>query len=348
MDLSAYHYSLPDELIARFPAPNRRDSRLLVLPGNSGEFVHERFAKLAQYLRAGDVLVINDTKVIPARLYGTKDSGGKIELLLERIVSEDSALVHLKASKSPPVGCGLRFADGLSATVTGRDGALYQLQFSAPVLKALQNAGHVPLPPYLGRGDEPDDRERYQTVYAREPGAVAAPTAGLHFDEAMLAAIKAEGIDVATITLHVGAGTFQNLRPEQLESGRLHPEQVQISQASCDTINAAKRRGGRVIAVGTTSTRALECASKSGKLLPFSGETDLFIREGYEFRCVDGLITNFHLPESSLLMLLCAFAGHDYVMRAYNAAIEHSYRFFSYGDAMLCFRQENQESTGAI
>jgi S-adenosylmethionine:tRNA ribosyltransferase-isomerase len=331
MRISEFNYELPDALIARYPTTERRGSRLLEV----GEQLGDRsFGDLPKLLRAGDLLVFNDTKVIPARLHGRKESGGRIEVLIERITGETSALAHIRASKSPKVG-GKLLLDNSVVTVTGREGGFFALEFSSPVLPLLERVGEMPLPPYLERAAEPSDNARYQTVYARDPGAVAAPTAGLHFDEAMLEETRKLGVQHAWVTLHVGAGTFQNLRQENVEQNKLHSESVVVDQAVCDAVAATRKSGGRVVAVGTTSVRALECASTQGELQAFRGETDLFILPGYRFRSVDAMLTNFHLPQSSLLMLVAAFAGTDRVLRAYEHAVQEKYRFFSYGDAML-------------
>lgn len=331
MQISDFDYELPDELIARYPAASRRDSRLL----DVGAGLHDRqFADLPQLLRAGDLLVFNDTRVIPARLRGRKASGGKVEVLIERITSDKSAIAHLRASKSPRPG-GRLLIDGQTVEVTGREGEMFALAFAEPVLDLLQRCGEVPLPPYLERAAEDSDASRYQTVYARDPGAIAAPTAGLHFDEAMLEETRAMGVAHAYVTLHVGAGTFQALREEQIAANKLHSEQVEVNQSVCDAAAVCRDAGGRVIAVGTTSVRALESASAAGELRAFRGETDLFIVPGYRFRSVDAMLTNFHLPQSSLLMLVAAFSGKDRIMSAYRHAVREKYRFFSYGDAMF-------------
>lgn len=331
MRISEFNYELPDELIARYPTTERRGSRLLEIGDQLGD---RSFGDLPKLLRAGDLLVFNDTKVIPARLHGRKESGGRIEVLIERITGETSALAHIRASKSPKVG-GKLLLDNSVVTVTGREGGFFALEFSSPVLPLLERVGEMPLPPYLERAAEQSDSARYQTVYARDPGAVAAPTAGLHFDEAMLEETRKLGVQHAWVTLHVGAGTFQNLRQENVEQNKLHSESVVVDQAVCDAVAATRKTGGRVVAVGTTSVRALECASTQGELQAFRGETDLFILPGYRFRSVDAMLTNFHLPQSSLLMLVAAFAGTDRVLRAYEHAVQEKYRFFSYGDAMF-------------
>ena len=332
MFISDFDYELPHELIARYPAQDRRGSRLLSV----GDGVEDLgFADLPTLLQSGDLLVFNDTRVIKARLNGHKETGGKAEILVERIESERVAMAHVRASKSPKPGSRLLIDGGAEAVVAGRDDDLFLLEFSADLLPYLDEHGDVPLPPYLEREADAADIERYQTVYANDPGAVAAPTAGLHFDEAMLAETQAAGVNHTHVTLHVGAGTFQSLREEHIEENRLHSERVEVTQSCCDAVASTRAAGGRVIAVGTTSVRALECASASGTLRPFSGETDMFILPGYEFRSVDAMLTNFHLPQSSLLMLVSAFAGKDRILAAYKHAVREKYRFFSYGDAMF-------------
>lgn len=332
MFISDFDYDLPNELIARYPAADRRGSRLLCV-GN--DIADASFADLPSMLRSGDLLVFNDTRVIKARLAAHKDTGGKAEILVERIESDRSALVHIRASKSPKAGTRLIIEGGAEAEVTGRDGGLFAIRFSVDILPHLDAHGSVPLPPYLERDADESDVERYQTVYAKDPGAVAAPTAGLHFDDAMLEETLAAGVRHAHVTLHVGAGTFQNLREEHVEENRLHSERVEVSQDCVDAVAKTRAGGGRVIAVGTTSVRALECASASGQLQPFDGDTDMFILPGYEFRSVDAMLTNFHLPQSSLLMLVAAFCGKDRILTAYEHAVREKYRFFSYGDAMF-------------
>ncbi|MGB5512777.1 MAG: tRNA preQ1(34) S-adenosylmethionine ribosyltransferase-isomerase QueA [Woeseiaceae bacterium] len=332
MLISDFDYDLPDELIAQYPATDRRGSRLLLL---ADELEDRQFADLPVLLRPGDLLVFNDTRVIKARLAATKDTGGRAEVLIERVEGERNAIAQVRASKSPRAGSRLCFAGGVDAEVTGREDEFFKLRFSAAVLPLLEACGEVPLPPYLKRTADENDSERYQTVYARDPGAVAAPTAGLHFDTAMLDETLAAGASHAWVTLHVGAGTFQSLRAEQIEANHLHSERVIVDQACCDAVHATRAAGGRVIAVGTTSVRALESASSAGKLKPYTGETDLFILPGYRFRSVDAMITNFHLPQSSLLMLMAAFAGKERILDAYRHAVRERYRFFSYGDAMF-------------
>ncbi len=331
MFLSDFDYDLPDELIARYPTEERRGSRLLEV---GAERVDHAFAALPTLLRAGDLLVFNDSRVIPARLYGQKATGGKIELLIERVEDDYTALAHIKASKSPKPGTTLEFADATADVIDRQDG-LYRLTFSKPLMALLEADGEIPLPPYLGRDAESADGERYQTVYAREPGAVAAPTAGLHFDEAMLEETRAMGVNHAWVTLHVGAGTFQSLREDEVSANHLHAERVIVDEAVCEAVRDTRANGGRVIAVGTTSVRSLEAASIGGDIAPFAGETDLFIVPGYTFRSVDAMLTNFHLPQSSLLMLVAAFAGYERILSAYRHAVSEKYRFFSYGDAMF-------------
>lgn len=335
MRISEFNYELPNELIARFPPESRRDSRLLTLDIARQEIKDHQFAQLPSMLRSGDLLVLNDTRVIPARLSGHKDSGGKVEVLIERIVDERSALALVRASKSPKPGTRIDFQRGVHAAVSGREQDLFQLEFSTGLLPFLEGYGEIPLPPYLGREADEADRERYQCVYADKPGAVAAPTAGLHFDAAMLQQLAEKDVRHCQLTLHVGAGTFQSLRNEQLEANKLHAERVLVTEDVCVAVNDTRAAGGRVVAVGTTAVRALETASASGQLRPYEGDTDLFIFPGYQFQSVDALLTNFHLPESSLLMLVSAFAGREFVLRAYQHAVQARYRFFSYGDAML-------------
>ena len=333
MQLSDFDYALPEELIARFPTPERRGSRLLEVDPDA--IVDRRFAELPLVLRPGDLLVFNDTRVIPARLFAEKTTGGRVEMLIERIEDEKRALVMLKASKTPKPGAELAMANGVRARMLDRAGAFFDLEFSEPVVDVLTTQGSVPLPPYLGRDAESADTERYQTVYARDPGAVAAPTAGLHFDEAMLDETRSLGVGHAWVTLHVGAGTFQSLRHDQVDDNRLHAERVIVDRGCVDAVLATRAAGGRVIAVGTTAVRSLEAASASGRIEPLDGETELFIKPGYEFRVVDAMLTNFHLPQSSLLMLVAAFAGRERILEAYRHAVREQYRFFSYGDSMF-------------
>lgn len=332
-----FHFDLPAELIAQQPLADRPASRLLLVDGAAGRWRDARFRDLPGLLQPGDLLVLNDTRVIPARAFGHKESGGRVELLVERLVGERGAIGQLRASKSPAPGTRLYFEGGAVVVVTGRsgpDGELFELVFDRPVLAWLEAFGRMPLPPYIRREADALDRERYQTVFSRTAGAVAAPTAGLHFDAELLAALAARGVATATVTLHVGAGTFQPVRTEDPRAHRLHAERVTVGEGAVAAVAATRARGGRVVAVGTTVVRSLETAAAGGSLAPFEGETELFILPGYRFRVVDALVTNFHLPESSLLMLVCAFAGRDTVLGAYRHAVAARYRFFSYGDAM--------------
>jgi S-adenosylmethionine:tRNA ribosyltransferase-isomerase len=335
MRRSDFQYDLPEELIAQTPPERRGDSRLLVLDRGSGRVEDRRFQDLPRMLEPGDLLVVNDTRVIPARLFGHKASGGKVEILIERVEEPRSALAHVRASKTPGPGTEIHTDGGAVAEVTGREGDLFRLGFDRDIDALLGSHGHVPLPPYIRRADTPDDRERYQTVFARQAGAVAAPTAGLHFDADMLARLEERGVERASVTLHVGAGTFRPVRVDDIREHRMHAEWLTVSEATCRSIRAAKGRGNRVVAVGTTVVRSLESAAADGELAPFSGFSDLFIYPGCEFRVVDAMITNFHLPESTLLMLVSAFAGKDRVLAAYRHAVAQRYRFFSYGDAMF-------------
>jgi S-adenosylmethionine:tRNA ribosyltransferase-isomerase len=338
--LSDFDYVLPKHLIAHYPLVERSASRLLRLSGGNLDISHGCFSDVLQHLQPNDLLVVNNTKVFPARLYGRKASGGKVECLIERVLSDNRALVHLKSSKSPKPGSQIIFSTGLTAELISRAGDLFMLAFdcSESLYDVLEKIGEVPLPPYIDRSVERSDKDRYQTVYAACPGAVAAPTAGLHFTPELLASLQQKNINIAAITLHVGAGTFQTIRVSNLNEHKMHSEMIEVSDATCIAIQKCRAAGGRVIAVGTTSLRALESASKHGKITPYQGETDLFIRPGYNFQCVDTLITNFHLPQSSLLVLVSAFGGYDLIMQAYQQAIEKEYRFFSYGDAMMIDR----------
>jgi len=346
MLVSDFQFDLPDELIARYPMPERSASRLLMLDGNTGDTRHGHFRDVLDLVNPGDLLVFNNTRVIPARMFGQKASGGKLEILVERILDDHSVLAHVRASKAPKPGTQILLDNGFSAEMVARHDALFELHFAGdlPVLDILNQIGHMPLPPYIDRPDENSDKERYQTVYNQRPGAVAAPTAGLHFDEPLLAALREKGVDFAYVTLHVGAGTFQPVRVERLEDHQMHSEYAEVSADVVEKINAARARGNRVIAVGTTSVRSLETAAqaslKAGKpLSPFFGDTSIFIYPGYQYQVVDALITNFHLPGSTLIMLVSAFAGYDHVMSAYQEAVTSGYRFFSYGDAMFITRQ---------
>lgn len=337
MRLADFDYDLPAEQIAQFPPAERGASRLLVLPVEAEVPVDSQFADLPRWLRTGDLLVVNDTQVLKARLFGQKASGGQVEVLVERIGSETEALVQIRASKSPKPGSRITFAGGAGATLLDRAGSFYQLHFDQPVLAVLEAIGQLPLPPYIDHTPDAEDSRRYQTVYAREPGAVAAPTAGLHFTEAMFARLAAAGIGCARLTLHVGAGTFQPVRVDDIAGHRMHHERYAISQETLAAIAATRVAGGRIVAVGTTSLRALESAFAHDEVMP-QGDTDLFITPGYPFRVVDALLTNFHLPRSTLLMLVAAFAGYPRIMAAYRHAVAQGYRFFSYGDAMLLDR----------
>lgn len=338
MRVADFSFELPDALIARHPLAERRASRLLVLDGPTGELAHKQFSDLLDYLRPGDLMVFNNTRVIPARLFGQKASGGKLEVLVERVLDSHRVLAHVRSSKSPKPGSTILIDGGGKAEMVARHDALFELRFSEEVLPLLERVGHMPLPPYIDRPDEQADRERYQTVYADRAGAVAAPTAGLHFDQALLAAIAEKGVERAFVTLHVGAGTFQPVRVERIEDHHMHTEWLEVGQDVVDAVAACRARGGRVIAVGTTSVRSLESAARDGVLKAFSGDTDIFIYPGRPLHVVDALVTNFHLPESTLLMLVSAFAGYPETMAAYQAAIAGKYRFFSYGDAMFITR----------
>ncbi|MFN2348993.1 MAG: tRNA preQ1(34) S-adenosylmethionine ribosyltransferase-isomerase QueA [Thioalkalivibrio sp.] len=338
MRLSDFHYDLPPELIAQRPLDERSASRLLCLDRVTGGLADRMFRDLPDLLQPGDLLVFNDTRVIPARLLGVKrDTGGRVEVLVERVLDERRVLAHVRASKSPGEGVTLWLEEALEAVVEEREGDLFRLCFAGDesVLDLLERHGHMPLPPYIERADGPDDRSRYQTVFASRPGAVAAPTAGLHFDTAIMERIRDRGVELVSVTLHVGAGTFQPVRVQDLSEHVMHAEWVRVTQETCDQVTRCRARGGRVVAVGTTAVRSLESAAADGELKPFSGDTRLFITPGYEFRVVDAMITNFHLPESTLLMLVSAFAGHGPVMKAYAHAVAGRYRFFSYGDAMF-------------
>jgi S-adenosylmethionine:tRNA ribosyltransferase-isomerase len=342
LTLADFDFELPGDLIAQHPAPVRSGSRLL--DGTGALPVDRAFVDLPGLLRAGDLLVFNDTRVVKARLLGEKPTGGAVEALIERVLPGHEVWAHLRASKSPRPGGIVRFGDAFDAQVLGRAGpdeSLFHLRFPADPLVLLQRHGHVPLPPYITHEDSADDERRYQTVFAQRPGAVAAPTAALHFDEATLAELQARGVERAAITLHVGAGTFQPVRSDTIAEHRMHSEWFEVSPATCDAIAATRQRGGRVLAVGTTTLRALESAaqhSADGRVVPFSGETDIFITPGFVFRNADLLLTNFHLPKSTLMMLVSAFAGHAHIKALYRHAVESRYRFFSYGDCMLLAR----------
>lgn len=337
MQVSDFNYELPTHLIASEPLPNRTDSRLLVLDPATDGVTDRQFPAIRDYLQPGDLLVVNDTRVLPARLYGHKASGGQVEILLERLTGEGEALAQLRANKTPAIPSILTLEGDLSVEVVAREGDFFRLRFAGdePLPVLLERHGHMPLPPYIKRADRPDDRQRYQTVFAERPGAVAAPTAGLHFDEPLLEALRSDGVETATLTLHVGAGTFQPIRTDSLEDHRMHAEWLSVPASVCEAVARTRARGGRVVAVGTTVVRALESAAQTGELQPFEGETEIFIYPGFQFQVIQGLITNFHLPGSTLVMLVSALAGRESILAAYRHAVEAEYRFFSYGDAML-------------
>ncbi len=330
-----FRYELPPELIAQAPPEERGGGRLLVLDRHTGECIDREFRDFESLIRPDDLLVFNDTRVVPARVGGRKHSGGRVEVLLERIIEPDTALVQIRASRSPQAGSVLELDGAERVRVLGREGALFRLRFGRDAQTYFEQHGAVPLPPYIDRVPTADDENRYQTVFGHRPGAVAAPTAGLHFDAALLERLQAAGVRSAFITLHVGSGTFAPLREEQVEANELHAERVVVSADVCTAVNNARARGGRVVAIGTTVVRALESAAVGAVIEPFDGESRLFIYPGYEFRIVDAMLTNFHLPESSLLMLVAAFAGTQQVLAAYRHAVTQRYRFFSYGDAMF-------------
>ncbi len=336
-----FSFDLPDELIARQPAVERRGSRLLQLDGPSGDLHHRQFPDILDLVEPGDLLVFNDTKVIPARVFGQKPSGGKVEILVERVLDSHRVLAHTRSSKSPKPGTSVILEDGTEVLMVARHDTLFEYHFpqnrpeDKSALDVLEAIGHMPLPPYIDRPDDSADKERYQTVYGRKQGAVAAPTAGLHFDEDLLEQFKAKGVNIAFVTLHVGAGTFQPVRVDNILEHQMHSEVLDVSPEVCERVQTTKAAGKRVIAVGTTSVRCLETASKAGEIQPTQGDTDIFIYPGYEFKTVDVLITNFHLSESTLLMLVSAFAGYQHTMNAYKSAVQERYRFFSYGDAMF-------------
>jgi S-adenosylmethionine:tRNA ribosyltransferase-isomerase len=342
---SDFHYDLPPELIAQAPLPERSASRLLVVPPGEAAMADLHVRDLPSQLRAGDLLVFNDTRVIPARLFGQKDSGGRVEILIERLLPDNRAHAQIGASKSPKPGGRINLDAGGSCEVLGREGEFYELRFEVDdaLDSWLLKAGRMPLPPYITRDPGQDDAERYQTVFARELGAVAAPTAGLHFDQPLLDTLNAQGVQFGHVTLHVGAGTFQSMRVDDVREHRMHSEWLNVGPELVQQIRRTRAAGGRVVAVGTTVVRALESAMRDGELQPFAGETRIFIFPGYRIRSVDALVTNFHLPESTLLMLVSAFAGKARVMDAYAHAVREGYRFFSYGDAMLLFPQAHPE-----
>ncbi|RLV59803.1 tRNA preQ1(34) S-adenosylmethionine ribosyltransferase-isomerase QueA [Parashewanella curva] len=343
MRVADFSFDLPDELIARYPTKERTASRLLTLDGNSGEVHDKCFTDLIDFIEAGDLMVFNNTRVIPARLFGQKATGGKLEILVERMLDDKRILAHVRSSKSPKVDAIIHLDNDYQMKMLARQEALFELELLSDrtVLEVLEEIGHMPLPPYIDRPDEDSDKERYQTVYNENPGAVAAPTAGLHFDDETLAKLKAKGVNTAFVTLHVGAGTFQPVRVDDIEDHVMHSEWANVPSDVVEQIKQTKAAGKRVIAVGTTSVRSLESAAKAneGEIAPFSADTDIFIYPGYEFFVVDAMVTNFHLPESTLIMLISAFAGKQPVMSAYQHAIEEKYRFFSYGDAMFITRK---------
>jgi S-adenosylmethionine:tRNA ribosyltransferase-isomerase len=333
MKLNDFDFDLPKSLIAQYPSRSRTDSRLLVL---RDILVDSTFSQLGNFLKPNDLLVLNDTKVIPARLFGHKDSGGKVEVLVERLINNHEALVMIKSSRSPKIGSYVALENKRSFKICDKKDGIYKVDFeSDSILNVLNEIGHIPLPPYINREDSKEDQSRYQTVYAKNDGAVAAPTAGLHFDEILLSSLENQGINHTFVTLHVGAGTFQPVKVENIESHKMHSEYYEISTETIDKIEQAKALGGRIIAVGTTTVRVLESASINGRLKHQKGDTDIFIYPGFKFQIVDAMITNFHLPKSSLLMLVSAFIGYKEMFETYSHAIKEQYRFFSYGDAML-------------
>ncbi|KFK97618.1 MULTISPECIES: tRNA preQ1(34) S-adenosylmethionine ribosyltransferase-isomerase QueA [unclassified Serratia (in: enterobacteria)] len=351
MRVADFSFELPESLIAHYPQPERSACRLLQLDGPTGALTHGVFTDLLDKLEAGDLLVFNNTRVIPARLFGRKVSGGKIEVLVERVLDDRRVLAHVRASKAPKPGAELLLGDdeSIAATMLARHDTLFELRFNddRDVFTILDAVGHMPLPPYIARPDEDADRELYQTVYSEKPGAVAAPTAGLHFDEPLLAALRAKGVEMAFVTLHVGAGTFQPVRVETIAEHVMHAEYAEVPQEVVDAVLACKARGKRVVAVGTTSVRSLESAAKASTdalIAPFFGDTRIFIYPGYHYQVIDALVTNFHLPESTLIMLVSAFAGYKHTMNAYQQAVAEQYRFFSYGDAMFISRNPQAES----
>jgi S-adenosylmethionine:tRNA ribosyltransferase-isomerase len=340
MRVADFSFDLPDELIARYPTAQRNASRLLTLDGPTGALADKQFTDLFEMINPGDLMVFNNTRVIPARLFGQKATGGKLEILVERMLDDKRILAHVRSSKSPKVDTLINLDGEHQMKMIARHDALFELELLSEltILEVLEQVGHMPLPPYIDRPDEDTDKERYQTVYNKTPGAVAAPTAGLHFDDAMLSALKQKGVNIAFVTLHVGAGTFQPVRVDNVLEHKMHSEWADVPQDVVDLIAKTKAAGNRVIAVGTTSVRSLESAAKASggqPLATFSGDTDIFIYPGYEFKVVDAMVTNFHLPESTLIMLISAFTGVDEVRCAYQHAIAQKYRFFSYGDAMF-------------
>jgi S-adenosylmethionine:tRNA ribosyltransferase-isomerase len=350
MQVKDFYFDLPEELIASFPLEERSASRLLSVDGNSGELTHGMFKDVLDLIEPGDLMVFNDTRVIPARLFGQKESGGRIEVLVERVLDSKRALTHVRSSRSPKPGAKLILDGGIEAEMVARHENLFELRFliEGNLVEVLEEFGHMPLPPYMKREDQLSDRERYQTVYNKKPGAVAAPTAGLHFDDQLLAELAAKGVNSAFVTLHVGAGTFQPVKVDNIDEHVMHSEYIEVSAEVCEQVKQTRAKGGRVIAVGTTSVRSLESASQNGEIAPFFGDSDIFIFPGYEFKSVDAMITNFHLSESTLLMLVSAFSGYDHIKHAYQQAVEQKYRFFSYGDAMYLTRQTDLQSAASV
>lgn len=345
-----FYFDLPENLIAQHPAKNRRDSRLLVLNSDAeGSLLDQKFPDLLSFIEPNDLLIFNNTKVIPARLFGIKQTGGKVELLIERVIDRSTILTHIKSSRAPKPGTILNIENAFDIEVIGRKDALFVVKVLSDnsALDLIEAHGHMPLPPYIERAnDEEEDKDRYQTVYSEKPGAVAAPTAGLHFDEAILDEIRTKGVDIGFVTLHVGAGTFKPVQVDDIAEHVMHSEYLEVDQEVVNKIRQARAKGGRVIAVGTTSVRCLESAasfSQSDSIQPYQGDTDIFITPGYEFKEVDVLLTNFHLPESTLIMLVSALAGYENTMQAYKHAVQEQYRFFSYGDAMLVFPKQAKE-----
>lgn len=339
MLVKEFSFALPEQLIASQPQAERSASRLLVMDRQTGELQHHIFKDILQLLNPGDLLVFNNTRVIPARLFGEKSSGGKVEVLVERLLEGQRFLAHIRASKAPKAGAELLLENSAKVIMQQRHDTLFELELlgDEPVLAMLERLGHMPLPPYIARPDTEEDKARYQTVYNQKPGAVAAPTAGLHFDQPLLDQLQAKGIEFAYVTLHVGAGTFQPVRVDSILEHKMHAEYIEVDQAVVDAVAACKARGNKVVAVGTTSVRSLESAAKQhgGELKPYSGDTQIFIYPGYQFNVIDSLITNFHLPESTLIMLVSAFSSREHVLNAYQTAIAEQYRFYSYGDAMF-------------
>lgn len=334
-----FTYDLPDGLIAQYPSEQRGESRLLCLDKNTGQVTDRQFRDLLDLVSGRDLLVFNDTRVIPARLFGRKETGGKVEIMVERILGDDRMLAQMRFSKTPKPGTAIILENQSRLIVAGARDDMFILQRDGTetISSILESIGHMPLPPYIQRKDEVTDRERYQTIYARTPGAIAAPTAGLHFSDEIMQQLGEKKISITFVTLHVGAGTFQPVRVEHIEDHRMHSEYLEVTKEVCDMVNKTKSAGGRIIAIGTTTVRSLETAALSGSLKPYTGETDIFITPGFNFRVVDALLTNFHLPESTLLMLVCAFGGRENVLRAYQHAIQQKYRFYSYGDAMFIY-----------